>query len=125
MLENPFYHDEESKAERGALRKLFLWFCTACGFALFLLAVTWPTKAHAEPRFQVSVDGVRVVLFDDKCELTHLITNLPYKATWTEKGKTVRGCWGARPDAGIVMAYFEDKTIGLIPMQDVTPVQGA
>jgi hypothetical protein len=113
------------KDERSLLRKVIAVLGAVCLVVLLAVAVTWPTKAHADPRFQVSIEGVTVVLYDDKCDLTDQITNLPYKATWTEKGKTYRGCWGARPDAGVVMAYFEDKTIGLIPMQGLTPVRGA
>jgi len=48
MLENPFYHDEDAKRERGWLRR------TVVG-PLLLIALTgcvavWATKAHAAPR---------------------------------------------------------------------------
>lgn len=96
------------------------WFIWA---ALIVLAV-WTTGALAEPRFQVVADGARVVLHDDKCAVS-AVANLPYKATWEEKGKVFQGCWGARPDAGVVMFYFDDKTVGIIPMQELTAVKAA
>lgn len=124
MLENPFYHDEESKAERGALRKLFLWFCAACGFALLLLAVTWPTKAHAGPVYQADVEGVKIVLTDEPCQIP-AISNLQRRATWTEKGKTTEGCFGGHQQFPIVMLYFADKTVVVVPVQMFTQVRGA
>jgi hypothetical protein len=123
MLENPFYHNEDAKAERGFLRKAWAILGAVCFFILFAIAATWPTKAHADPRFQVEADGAKVVLYDDKCAVA-AVANLPYKATWEEKGKVFQGCWGARPDAGVVMFYFDDKSVGLIPISGLTPVVG-
>lgn len=94
-------------------------------WALFIVTVVWATKAYSDPRLQAVDDGVRVILYDDKCELEDQITNLPYKAVWEEKGKTYRGCWGPRPDMRVMVAYFEDKTIGVIPMGALTRVSGA
>jgi hypothetical protein len=93
-------------------------------WAAIIVTAIWATSAAAEPRFQVTADGARVVLFDDKCAVS-AVANLPYKATWEEKGKVYQGCWGARPDAGVVMFYFDDKSVGIIPMQELTAVKGA
>ena len=109
------------KQERMTLReRVVFWFGMAC----LVLLVGLATNAYADPRYQVVADGARVVLHDDKCAVS-AVTNLPYKATREEKGQVFQGCWGARPDAGIVMFYFDDKTVGIIPMQELTPVVGA
>ena len=47
MLENPYYHNEDAKQERGFLRKVIAVLGAICFFLLFALAATWPTKAHA------------------------------------------------------------------------------
>ena len=65
--------------------------------------------------------GVRVLFYDDKCAVSE-ITNLPFKATWEEKGKTYQGCWGPRPDLGVIAAYFDDKTVAIVPIQILTAV---
>ncbi len=94
-------------------------------FAVAVCAVLISNKAHAEPVYQAaSADGaLRIVLHDERCALAE-ITNLPRRATWTENGTTYEGCWGARPDQGIVLAYFSDKTVAAIPVQAFAKVTG-
>lgn len=94
-------------------------------WALIAVTVVWATKAYSGPRLQATQEGVRVVLYDDPCQLTEQIANLPYKATWEEDGKTFQGCWGPRPDMRVMVAYFEDKTVGIIPMGALNRVSGA
>ena len=75
-------------------------------------------NAKAEPMYFAEADGATVTLHSEPCALTDVVTNLPRRATWSEKGKTFEGCWSARPDIGIVVLYFSgDKTVGLAPMQ--------
>ena len=122
--ETSWFHDlttDEAKKERATLAQRVIAFL---GVVCLLVLVGIATDAHADPRFQVVADGAKVVLHDDKCAVAE-VTNLPYKATWEEKGKVFQGCWGARPDAGVVMFYFDDKTVGIIPMQELTAVVGA
>ena len=115
---------EESKQERATLAQRLIAFLGAlCLVLLVCIAATWPTNAHSAPRFQVTQEGVKVVLHDDKCAVGAVV-NLPYKATWEEKGKVFQGCWGARPDAGLVVLYFDDKSVGIIPISELTAVQG-
>jgi hypothetical protein len=79
------------------------------------LLFCFPTLVFAKPMFAAELEGVRIVLSDDKCELT-VVSNLPYKATWTEKGQTYTGCWGVMGHN--VAAYFEqDRTVAAIPVQ--------
>jgi hypothetical protein len=121
--ETNWFHDlttDDAKEERATLaQRLIAWLGVVCLIVLVSLA----TNAHAGPRFQVVADGAKVVLHDDKCAVS-AVANLPYKATWEEKGKVFQGCWGARPEAGIVMFYFDDKSVGIIPIAELTAVVG-
>jgi hypothetical protein len=121
--ETNWFHDlttDDAKEERATLaQRLIAWLGVVCLIVLVGLA----TNAHAGPRFQVVADGAKVVLHDDKCAVS-AVANLPYKATWDEKGKVFQGCWGARPEAGIVMFYFDDKSVGIIPIAELTAVVG-
>ena len=60
-----------------------------------------------------SQPGVTITLTDEPCTLD--VKNLPYKATWHEKGETFTGCWTLHGNS--VAAYFEDKTVAAIPAQ--------
>jgi hypothetical protein len=82
--------------------------------ALFLLALS--QFAYGEPAFVTDADGARITLHTDKCSMKE-VKNLPFKATWEEKGKVFQGCWGPRPDAGLIVFYFDDRTVGIAPMQ--------
>ena len=74
------------------------------------------TQVYGGPAFETSQEGVRIVLHDDKCTLKE-VANLPRKVVWHENGREIEGCWGARPDAGIVLMYFSaDKTVGIATM---------
>jgi len=125
MIETRWFHDlttDEAKEERATLSQRVIAFLgVVCLIALVVVA----TNAHADPRFQVSTGDIRVVLHDEPCALKDQITNLPYRAVWYEKGQVFEGCWGARPDEGVVLSYFSDKTVGLIPMGALVPVRGA
>jgi hypothetical protein len=119
-----WFHDlttDEARQERASLAQRVI---AALGVICLIVLAGIATNAYADPRFQVVADGARIVLHDDKCAVGAVV-NLPYKATWEEKGKVFQGCWGARPDAGIVMFYFDDKTVGIIPMQELTAVKAA
>lgn len=83
---------------------------------LTLAGVLYASRAVAEPRLlAVDNNGIAITLYDDPCELKGEIANLPYKATWTENGKTFEGCWQGRDEARSVVAYFSDHTVALIP----------
>ncbi len=94
--------------------------------AWFVLVVTplfgCPT-ASAEPLFRVTTpDGVIITLHKEKCEMKEVV-NLPHHATWDEKGKTFTGCWVFNP-IGVVMLYFSDKTVAVVPGSAFQKVQG-
>lgn len=111
---NATFGSPEGKEQpiRNALRGA-LW---GALFLAFVGGMIWTAKAFAAPVYAAEADGVRIVLTDEKCTLKE-VSNLPYKATWTEKGKTYNGCFTINQGAGVVVAYFvEDKSVAAIPM---------
>ena len=101
------------------------WLLWGLVVGIVIAALFYSARLHAEPRFTTTEGNVVVTLYDDACELTDQIVNIPYKATWQEGGKTFQGCWMARPDAQAALAYFTDKTVALIPFQMLKAAQGA
>lgn len=94
-------------------------------YLLLLAAVVFlfPNNAISEPLFRVSTqDGIVVTLHKEKCEMGE-VANLPRSATWEEKGKTFTGCWGMS-SLGVVMLYFSDKTVAVIPASAFEKVIG-
>lgn len=119
----PEMSSNDAKAERGFLRKVIAVLGAVCFFLLFALAATWPTKANALPIAQtVTQDGQKIVLTDEECRLD-AVKNLKHRATWTENGKVYEGCYWVHP-AGVVLGYFADKTVVMIPVQTFTQVIG-
>ena len=89
--------------------KLPLW------IVILIYLSCWPAAVFSQPLYSAEANGVRIVLTDEKCEMKE-VANLPYKAIWTEKGQEFQGCWAARPDEGLVVGYFSDKTVALMPV---------
>lgn len=113
---------EESRQARAYLRRIVG--VLLCG-AILAATVLWATKAFAGPVYQAAGgDGVRVLLHDEPCAMNQ-VSNLPRRATWIEGGKTFEGCWGFRPNEGVVLAFFSDKTVVAIPLRAFVKVQGA
>ncbi len=89
-----------------------------------LLFIACAGLAAFPPRLQAEEPEARVQLRAEKCRL-NLVSNLPYRATWQEQGKkTLEGCWGRSQRAPVFVAYFEDRTVYVIPMVEVRPVWG-
>jgi hypothetical protein len=109
---------DEQKMERCYWRRV--------GFVVFLAVlmalVLLPLQAYAEPLYVAETGGIRITLHSEPCELG-AVTNLKMKATWVENGKVSQGCWAATP-FGVVVAYFDDKTVATIPVQAFAQVQG-
>jgi hypothetical protein len=74
------------------------------------------TAVDAKPIAITSNEGVTITLYDEPCALA-AVSNLPQRATWVEGNKRFEGCFGARPDVGGVLAYFDDGSVALIPMR--------
>jgi len=95
-------------------------FAAAVGFILIVLFLFFLAfKSHAQPLAVFSDEkGVTVTLTDEDCKLKHLV-QLPYRATWKEPGKVFEGCYGVRP--GMIISYWEDKSIAILPMGAFRP----
>jgi hypothetical protein len=94
-------------------------------FWVVAFVVCWPTLALADPVLAAEQNGVRIVIHSENCKYKGVVSNLPKRATWTEKGKTFEGCAGVVPQLGMTMFYFSaDKTIAVVPMEMFAPVTG-
>ena len=90
---------------------------------LLALALCYCVPAYGEALYEAKgSDGVRVVAYSDACALRDVITNLPKRATWHDGSKVYEGCFGATN--GLVIFYFADKTVVVLPTQAFTRVQG-
>lgn len=88
-----------------------------------IVGVLWLSSAQAEPIYRAEANDAVVVLHDDPCA-QDAVVNLKKRATWTEKGKTFEGCWGVTT-FGVVVMYFDDKTVSAIPVPVFVKVQGS
>ena len=89
--------------------------------AVLLAIVLAGTVANAAPIAAATAPGVTVTLFSDKCKLP-AVKNLPLRATWTQDGKTIEGCFGGFTEANAIGIYFEDGTVAVIPAQAIKPL---
>ena len=93
-------------------------------WVLVILMVVMVTKAFAGPIAEGAGDnGAKITLYNDPCKLKE-ITNLANRATWNEKGKVWEGCFGIHP-YGVVLAYFNDGTVVIMPVDIFKQVSGA
>ena len=119
-----WFHDlttEDSKQERATLAQRVI---VVLGVICALVLVGLATNAHAIPLFQAEAEGIKIVLTDEDCRLP-AVSNLPKRATWHEKGKVFEGCFGAHPMFPVIMGYFADKTVVVLPVEMFTRVSGA
>lgn len=96
---------------------------TIADVLLVLLLSMFVLNVAAEPTHKASGEGVEIVIHSDKCAFKEIVGNLPFRATWTEKGKTYEGCGGV--NNGVAVFYFTDKTVVVIPAQYFVRVVGA
>lgn len=108
----------EEQLERCYIRRVLILAVIVLVVSMFVLGIG---TAKAEPFARADADNGSVTLHKAPCELK-TITNLPYKAVWVEGNKTFEGCWANHP-FGVVIAYFEDATVVLIPPQVFQPVR--
>ena len=71
--------------------------------------------------------GVVVMIYDSPCQFRDIVSNMHYRATWSEKGQTSEGCVMAHPIAGgraqVFVFWFDDKTVFAEIVQAFTPVK--
>lgn len=90
-------------------------------FLLAVLMIAWVTIAQAKPVY-IGQDGpVTITIHDDKCALSAV--SLPYRATWKEGEKFYEGCVGSHP-AGVLIFYWDDKSIVIVAQSIFRPVTG-
>lgn len=77
----------------------------------------------AEPLYVAKADNVIIILYKEECKEDG-VTNLKRRATWEENGKVTEGCWGAVSQFGIVLMWFADKTVTLLPAPFFEKVSG-
>jgi hypothetical protein len=73
--------------------------------------------------YEAKGGGVKVTVYPDKCTLKE-ITNLPLRATWTQDGKVIEGCMGSS-EFGLLIFWFQDKTVVALPPELFKKVTGA
>lgn len=109
------YIHKDYEGERPTLLPKLFW---ALVLGLTLAGCFYASKAGAQPMFAAQAGDVRITLYDEPCRLKEVVTNLPYRVVWSEKGKEFEGCFGPNPELGVVMTYFSgDKTVAAIPIQ--------
>ena len=123
MNDTNWFHDlttDEARQERATLaQRLIAWLGVVCLIVLVGLA----TNAYAAPQAQAVADGATIILTDEPCKLKE-VTNLKFRATWSEKGKKYEGCYAVHP-YGLIVAYFSDGAVAIMPMDAFTKVNGA
>ena len=88
---------------------------------VLLLLLLAARNAQAKPT-HVAVDGpVTITIHDDKCALSAVA--LPLRATWKEGEKFYEGCVGSHP-AGVLIFYWDDKSIVIVAQSIFRPVEG-
>lgn len=87
--------------------------------ALLIALLLCSSLVNAEPRAFVENEGVRVTLYDEPCAVV-AVANLPHRATWSEKGATLEGCFTA--ERGMAIFYFDDRTVIVIPANQFRPI---
>ncbi len=90
--------------------------------------VAYCSAAKADPLYKA--DGINnngqpvsVILYSEKCALPG-VTNLPKRATWHEVGKVMEGCWGLKSKLDIVVAFFEDLMVEVMPTGAFVEIHG-
>lgn len=73
-----------------------------------LIAAVIVGSVRAEPKAVATTDKVTVTLYDEPCAIP-AVKNLPFRATWKEGGSTFEGCFTI--SGGLVMGYFDDRTV--------------
>ncbi len=90
--------------------------------SLFILAALVAEYATAGAIATAQDSGAIVTFYTENCTLKE-VTNLPSRAVWTENGKEIEGCYTVRPDAGLIVFYFADRTVGIVPLQALRRVR--
>ena len=91
--------------------------CIALAAAMLLSG-----PAFSEPVARATRGGAVITLHTDPCEQASSITNLPFKAVWVEGQTTFQGCYQAVPELSLVVLWFEDRSVVLLPISALRKV---
>jgi len=80
-------------------------------------------KASAEPIYKASAEGTTITLHTADCKMP-AVKNLPKRAVWEEGGVKTEGCYGPHPQFPVVVFYFSDRTVVIVPVQLFQRVTG-
>ena len=96
-------------------------------YVVLLLALGFGMADASPIAIVTGRDGITVTMHDDDCTLKTEVINLPGRITWEDNGKILEGCYSiGLPQLGyLVLAYFADKTVVLIPMSYFKKVEAA
>lgn len=122
MVETEYFQGRsiDEKHERAYLRRIVGWVLVS----LLVLWAVYPKEANADPVYRAQVGEVTVTVYNDPCQVKE-VTNLPFRATWLEKGVLHEGCFSYAQHVESLMMYFStDKTVAVIPVSIFKPVQG-
>lgn len=89
-----------------------------------MLFVAWTAPAHAAPVAVLTADDGHVVLTDEPCTMPDQVANLPYRATWSQGGKTQEGCYSVF-GGSVIVGYFADHTVAVMPASMFVRASGA
>ena len=93
---------------------------------LLLLSLHFASKAYADPRMQAKgEDGSVITIYDEPCKLKSVVSNLNYRALWQKGSERYEGCVGMSAFTGLLVFYFDDKTVFDLPRELFKPVTGA
>jgi hypothetical protein len=79
-----------------------------------------PSISNADAIATVSQGSTVVTFFDEPCALKPI--QLPYRTTWRDGDKVTEGCFGLH-GSGVVVIYFEDGSVGLVPREQIVALQ--
>ena len=81
----------------------------------FLCLLLASFSAHAGPLAEAAAGGIQITLHSEKCAQV-AVTNLPGRATWTEGGRVSEGCFAIDRNNGLIVLYFDDRTVVAVPL---------
>ena len=86
---------------------------------LFMLMSILSISVLAEKIGVATAPGITVSFYNEPCRLEDRVGNLPLRAVWVDKVKTIEGCFGSFEDSNTIGVYFEDTRVLVIPANSI------
>ena len=90
---------------------------------LFVLLSIVSITVSAEKIGIATAPGITVSFYNEPCRLENKVGNLPLRAVWIDKVKTLEGCFGSFEDSNTISVYFEDTRVLVIPANSIQLVK--